>query len=210
MARSSGELYRLRQQDIPRAAAVLADAFRHDPLWLKVFAGANRFEERYRAFFEMPLRLGIRYGSGIAVSANLEGLAVWLPDRYAEMTMWRVIRCGAIGCGFRVGMQVARRMSPVAQALPRDRRAHMGETPYNYLMVIGVGTAFQGKGHGGALLEAVIEQSVRENRALYLETESEENVRFYEKRGLRVLKQITLRRLDLPMWQMVHDRVPSV
>jgi ribosomal protein S18 acetylase RimI-like enzyme len=76
---------------------------------------------------------------------------------------------------------------------------------YIYLMIIGVASEFQGQGFGGKLLRALIEKSERGGVPIYLETETERNVRMYERLGFRVLNQITLPLVNLPMWEMVRE-----
>jgi GNAT superfamily N-acetyltransferase len=71
---------------------------------------------------------------------------------------------------------------------------------------MGVSQEFQGKGFGGKLLRAVIEKAETERKPIYLETQKEENINFYEKHGFSVKKKIILPEpLNLPMWLMVRD-----
>jgi ribosomal protein S18 acetylase RimI-like enzyme len=76
---------------------------------------------------------------------------------------------------------------------------------YLYLMVLGVATEFQGQGFGGKLLRALIEKSEQAGVPIYVETETERNVKMYERFGFRVLKQITLPIINLPQWEMVRE-----
>jgi len=76
---------------------------------------------------------------------------------------------------------------------------------YIYLMVLGVTTELQGQGFGGKLLRALIEEGERAEVPIYVETETERNVRMYERFGFRVLKQITLPIINLPQWEMVRE-----
>ena len=41
--------YKITKRDIPRAGVVLADAFQHDPLWNKIFAGESNIEKSFKA-----------------------------------------------------------------------------------------------------------------------------------------------------------------
>jgi ribosomal protein S18 acetylase RimI-like enzyme len=202
----SGELdslYRLQKRDIPRAAAVLADAFRHDPVWDAIMCGVEPEKRAYA--FETPVRYGLRYGEVYAPSANLEGVAGWVPGTLADMTFWRVLRSGAMWPGLRIGTQVARKMLPIFRPIEADRRAHMQAKSYIYLQVIGVTPTLQGQGYGGKLLRTLIEQSDQAGVPIYLETETEDNVSMYERFGFQVLKEITLPVISLPMWEMVRE-----
>jgi hypothetical protein len=62
-----------------------------------------------------------------------------------------------------------------------------------------------GQGFGGKLLGALIEESEQVGVPIYLETETEKNVRMYERLSFRLLNQITLPVLDLPMWEMARE-----
>ncbi|MBD3240057.1 MAG: GNAT family N-acetyltransferase [Chitinivibrionales bacterium] len=198
-------LYALQKRDTPKAGAVLADAFRHDPLWDRLFAGLSDVERRRRAFFETPVRYCRRFGEAYATSERLEGIAAWVPDTFANMSMWRLLRSGALGCVARMGPKLARRIDPVLGPLQGDRQRHMQGTPFIYVQIVGVATALQGQGYGRRMLQAMIEKSEHDGRALYLETETERNAAMYERYGFRVLQRITLPIVELPMWEMVRE-----
>lgn len=73
-----------------------------------------------------------------------------------------------------------------------------------YLQILGVSTALQGQGYGAKLLRALIGECERSGKALYLETETEGNVLFYERFGFVVARRITLPVVDLSLWLMVR------
>ncbi len=71
-------------------------------------------------------------------------------------------------------------------------------------MLVGVSSSAQGEGFGSKLMDTIKQECDNEGLNLYLETEKEENLRFYEKHGLTVLEKINLPKLDLPMWLMLR------
>ena len=81
----------------------------------------------------------------------------------------------------------------------------MKGSAYLYLMVIGVTAALQGQGLGGKLLRALIEESEQVRLPVYTETQTEGNVRWYERLGFRLLDEITLPIIDLPQWAMLRE-----
>ena len=200
------DLYRLEKRDARRAAEVLADAFQRDPVWNEVFGDAEREQRSYA--FETPVRYCLRYGQVYAPSEKLEGVAAWVPGALARMTFWRILRSGAFWAGLqlgRLGASWVRRMPTIFRQIEQDREANMRGRSFVYLQVIGVAPRYQGQGYGGTLLRALIEESERVGLAIYLETETESNVRMYERFGFQVLKQITLPIVHLPMWEMVRE-----
>jgi len=197
-------LYRVQKGDIMRVGKVLANAFQRDPLWNKIYEGEPDLEKRFRALFEVPVRHCLKYGEVYAPSENLEGVVAWVPGKYADMTAWRIIRSGAVGAAMRMGLNASKKMGLIFKPVTEDRNEHMARSTYLYLLVVGVATELQGKGFGRKLIVAAIEKSEREGLQLYLETETEENVKMYEHFGFRLLKRITLPIVDLPMWEMVR------
>jgi ribosomal protein S18 acetylase RimI-like enzyme len=198
-------VYRLMKEDVPRAAAVLTDAFQHDPVWVKLFEGQTRYREKSQAFFEIPVRHALRYGEVVATSKDVEGVAAWVPGRYADMTMWQLLRCGALRQGMVMGPHFVKKMRQVFQQLPIDMKAHMQGKTFVYLEIIGVAPESQGRGMGGRLLRTLIDSCDAEGTHIYLETKTEENVSMYEKFGFRVLKKIKLPILELPLWEMARE-----
>lgn len=200
------ELYEVQKKDIPKAAAVLADAFQHDPVWGRILEEAEI--NLKRAFFQGPVRYCRRYGEVYASSKFLEGIAAWVPGDLSEMTIWRVLRSGSMASGLRMGMEMTRlsqKIRPVFDPLEADRKANMKGISYLYLMIIGVASPFQGQGFGRKLLAALIEDSEQAGIPVYLETATERNVRMYERLGFKLLKQITLPVINLPQWEMVRE-----
>ncbi len=195
--------YRLQKQDARRAGKVLVEAFRDDPLWQALFQDVN--PERRIGAFETPVRYCLKYGEVYAPSPALEGIAAWASGEMADMTPWRMLLSGALGSGIRMGMTVTRKMMRVFAPIEADRKATMQGRPYLYLLVIGVAPQFQGKGFGGRLLRALIEKSELMQAPIYLETETEDNVRLYEYFGFEVIKEVMLPVVDLPMWELVRE-----
>ncbi len=205
MAEQKKSVIILPKEEIPRAGVLLTDAFREDPVWKAVFHGAEDREERLNAFYQTPLRYSYKYGEVYASSENLEGVAAWVPGRYAEMTFWRMLASGAVKSGFGMGMKFAKKLDQIFKRLKTDRMEIMEGRDFLYLQIIGVAHEFQGKGFGGRLLKALIEKSEEAALPIYLETETEENVEMYKRFGFRLAKQITLPIVDLPMWEMVRE-----
>lgn len=199
--------YLLTEEDIPKAGAVLADAFSRDPLWNRVFEKYPRFNAEPATFFETPVRICQRFGQVWASSPALEGVMAWLPAEKSRVTFWRALRSGALGLFLRIGPAAGRAMERIFNPMERDRFEYTAGLSCHYLQVLGVGSEHQGQGHGGALLRALIDECETVRRHLYLETETESNVALYKKFGFRVVKKITLPVVELPMWEM--DRAPT-
>ncbi len=197
-------LYRVTKADIPPAVQCLKDAFRDDPLWTVVFKDDPDKDKSLSGFFTCPLLYGMKFGTAYATSRDIEGVAAWVPGRYADMTMWRMLRCGALAYGAKMGRSTVRNLSIVSNKLGSDRKRLMKNKPYTYLTIIGVSPEAQGKGLGTKLMNTLTQECTKKGHYVYLETEKEENLPFYEKYGFTVLERVMLEELKVPMWEMVR------
>lgn len=197
-------LYRLLKNDLHRGAAVLASAFQRDPIWSKLMTDAPL--KSRQAAFAGPLSYYWKYGAVYAASEKLEGVITWIPGELADMTMWRLFRSGALwsGMGLADAFRLGRKMGPVFSQVQVDRKQNMQGGPYIYLPMLGVAAEHQGQGVGGTLLRALSAQCEQAGLPLYLETETEDNVRWYTGHGFEVIKQVNLPVIHLPMWEMVR------
>ncbi len=202
MSRSG--LYCLTKKDVPKAVDSLKDAFNNDPLWAEVFKNDPDRDQALSAFFTCPLLYGMKFGKACATTPSAEGVAVWVPGKYADMSMWGMLRSGALFYGMKMGKQSVQNLAIVSKQTGRKRKKLMRNQAYNYLTIIGVSSSAQGKGFGSKLMDAIKQECDSEGLNLYLETEKEENLSFYEKHGFAVLEKINLPKIDLPMWLMLR------
>jgi GNAT superfamily N-acetyltransferase len=87
--------------------------------------------------------------------------------------------------------------------LGRMEKLHPIE-PHYYLEVIGTDPVKQSKGHGAALMNAVLEKADAEGVGAYLESSKDTNVPYYRKFGFEVVGEI--HHPNGPtMWRMWRD-----
>jgi ribosomal protein S18 acetylase RimI-like enzyme len=154
---------------------------------------------------ELLLRYCFKYGEIFASSEKFEGIMAYTSGKLSYMKMWRLIRSNAIFPFMKLGGNVGRRISLAFAPMETDRKKHMRQNSFIYLFIIGVSTKSQGKGHGAKLLKSLNEMSDQAELPIYLETETENNVRLYEKFGFKILDQRMLPVVNLPVWEMKRD-----
>jgi ribosomal protein S18 acetylase RimI-like enzyme len=196
-------LYRLQKHEAAQAGLVLSEAFQDDPVFNAIFEGAA--PEQWVAFFTAPVVYCLKYGQAIAPSAQMEGIAAWVPGKYADMDFFRMLFSGAMWAGMKMGMEIAQKLKVIFGPVEQDRKVHMQGRDYLYLQIIGVAPQFQGQGFGKKLLNALFAESGQTGLPIYLETETDENVQIYQHLGFKVLKKATLPVIDLPMWEMIRE-----
>ena len=200
-------VYQIQQKDIPQAGLTLSDAFHEDVIW-KLFYKEGTTVEQKASFFSMPAKYCLKYGGVIASSPKVEGAGGWVPGEYADMSFVRMLGLGMMSSGrtmFRHATPLMRKQSQIFKPLHAARKEAMKDRDFLYLMILGVQRKFHGQGYGSSIVKALIKKSEQERLPIYLETETESNVRFYEHLGFSVITEVMMPVIDLPQWTMIRE-----
>lgn len=193
------KLYPISKTESIKASKILVNAFSKKPMLKKL----NIPMEDMQNMFAMMIRFSLRYGKIYASSNDMEGILIFLPEKYAIMKSWQVIRSGAIIPALKITKQLMDILKIVGQILDEDKK-HLEIGSYIYLLAIGVAQNHQGKGLGSKLMKALLEKADTEGKAIYLETDTFKNVELYEHYGFEVIRKINLPKLEIPMWEMAR------
>lgn len=200
----SGDLLRLKKEQIGPAAEMLARAFGQDPKMGYFVPDEGKRLEITRHHFEFLLRYGLIYGEVYTTSPRLEGVAVWLPAKKVEITLWRALRAGLFRFRKGVGKEALERILSFSDYLDTLHRRHM-PGPHHYLFFIGVDPACQGKGYASRLIRPVLARLDGEGLPCYLVTQNEQNVALYEHYGFRVIEKSLVPGTEVESWAMVRE-----
>ncbi|HNT73552.1 MAG TPA: GNAT family N-acetyltransferase [Anaerolineae bacterium] len=204
MKQAAPDLIRLTGAHIKPAARMLARAFADEPLWKHFIPDPVRRHQKIHTIFRLMVAYGLRYGEGYATSPNLEGVAVWLPSEQTHMSLWDMLRCGAIPAFLSLGMKTTAHVSAVNDFID-DIHARNAPFPHHYLSVIAVEPAYQGRGFAGALLRPMFARLDAEGRPCYLETHTESNQQIYRHYGFEAREEGTFPNSDTHYTAMVRE-----
>ena len=197
-------LHKVKKSEISKAALVLADAFKEDPLFKSIFGDAEKNKYKYILIAKFMLMYCHKYGDVYASSEKFEGIMAITQDEYSYMSFGRIIRSGSIfpflRIGFKSFIKVAGALGPIDVA----RKKHMKNRSFAYLQIIGVASENQGKGYGGKLLREFIAVADEVKIPIYLETETESNVNLYEQFDFKTIEKMNLPVINKPMWAMMR------
>jgi ribosomal protein S18 acetylase RimI-like enzyme len=171
------------------AAATLAEAFLDDPLMLMM----SEDEQRRRAvgpwFFGRVVSYGLRWGE-VWANDDASAVAIWLPPGDSHIGTLRMIRVGLWELPFHAGLGTALRFLRGSGATERFHAAV--PDPHWYLLFLGTRRERQGQGLASALLDAVISKADVDGLPCYLETGTDSNIAFYERRGFEVIGEVEM------------------
>ena len=194
------ETMRLEATQIDRASATLARAFQEDPMMRYVLPNYARRARLLPWNFSVLLRYCLPYGE-VLTTPDLSGVACWLPPGSGTKDAWGMLRSGMVLAPLKLGPAAFVRFMGLTAYMDAARE-RIVPTPHWYLFGIGVGPSRQGEGIGGALLKPALARADARGLPCYLETQTERNVEFYEKRGFKVSEASTIRGLRL--WTMLR------
>lgn len=192
-----------RERDLPAAAAVLAHAFRDDPVMAAILPGGRRLE-RLSTLFEAMLR-GAAFETGSVDLARradddrILGVAAWEGPGSASLP-WRHLP----GYLSALGVMGLARAAVLSSRLAR----HRPRSPHWYLAQIGVSPAARGLGVGGALLRSRLETLDVTRETAYLESSTADNRRLYGRLGFEAIAPIRGIRGASPM-AMLRPPAPA-
>lgn len=203
MADELSGLVRLREKDVPAAAAVLGRAFHNNPLEVFLFPDEAVRKRVTPYFFETVLRYGVMFGEVYAPSEKPEAVAMWLPSEYALMDPGLMKKAPGAEFHAQAGPEAAARLRSIHEF---NAARHEKNAPFKhwYLSFIGVDPDCQGKGLASRLIKPMLARLDADNMPCYLETQTEENVMLYKHYGFGLLEQYVVPGTDFTLYAMLR------
>ena len=194
-----------RQSDpYKRVTATLVRAFLQDPLKIRL---APDYQGRERMLYWLlggVVRYCLVYGE-VYTNADVSGAACWLPPGYAHLRLWGSLRAWGLLPGTLGAMPPNRLwLSLQMQSFIEKQHERCMPGPHWYLFLLGVSPERQGQGVGSSLIEPVLRRASLDGLPCYLETQTSQNVSFYQKHGFTVVDQGEPRGLGMPLWFMTR------
>ncbi len=196
-------LIRLNNGQTKAASKVLARAFQNYPQFDFTLPNLEERAIKLPEIYEFMVQYGIMYGEVYSISANLEGIAVWLPFWEAEVTKETAYKCGGRELNYSLGIEYLKRYKRISECEHRCHKQYANMFHW-YLYPIGVDPVHQGKGYAGRLLRAKLAEIDKQNVPSYLETSKERNVSLYHHFGFEIVEEGIIPETDVPYWAMLR------
>ena len=196
-------LLRLSKRHIKPASLVLSRAFLNDPVICWQIPDFNTRVKKLHYFWQITLRIGIKYGEVYSTSENFEGIAIWRPPKNVNISYWKFVQSGGVKIPFKFGVETTKKMSYIQAVNDSIRNIYM-KVPYWYFGPIGVDPEYQGQGFASELIKPMLNRIDKENLPIYLETNIERNIAIYDHFGFRILEEIIIPDTSIVSWSMIR------
>lgn len=178
---------RLAEADVAEAGRLLARAFVDDPGTSIVEPDPARRLDASGAMFELVVQVSLGSAWAAKTGQRLAGVALWLAPNEAESDGDDLIdRARSV-----VGAAAADRAAGMFEAFEQLRQQSIA-TPHWFLALLGVDPEFQGRGVGSALMRIGHEAADMDGRPCFLETFTEPDVAYYQRRGYALTRSTTI------------------
>lgn len=158
---------------------------------------ASRLRRAERLFLA-ELDTLVPYGD-VYCDTNRRAAALWSPPGRWRKPLSMTLRIGLL-VGARGFSRMVRAGSPI-------ERKHSDRPPHYYLDAIGVDPDTQGSGLGTLVLGPVLRRCDRDGTPAYLESSSEANLPYYQRRGFELLERVEPARGCPPVFTMWREPV---
>ncbi|TFF87278.1 MAG: GNAT family N-acetyltransferase [Promethearchaeota archaeon] len=185
-----------------RFIEIFSQAFFEDPLFIAVFKDPEFRRKKLIPFFDEAFRYGLKFGRIYASSENLEGMIVCLPPNNTYRNFLKEIKV----INLKIFLQIFWIYLKIWNNVDKCHgSAHKRHAPFNhfYIMSFAIDPKFQRRGYGSALMQYIIKVVNKSNLPIYLETQNEKNLSFYEKFDFEVLEEEIIQKLDVKTWYLL-------
>ena len=182
-------------------ARLLAEVFFDDPMYAWLVPSTKRRKSAITNLFN----------TACDVLSTADRAAVWTTDAFVGGAIWTPP--GQPNPSIAMALRVASDMIfGLRWGMFRQMEVESSLTPINerhwYLNTIGVVASERGRGIGSALLAPIISRCDRDRLPIYLNTNTDDNVRFYRGRGFEIIREIDLDHGRMHLYEM--RRPPTV
>ena len=198
------EIVKLKRKQIKEASKVLADSFFNYPMFRFYFPDPGRRTRYLPWYFRNILNCAYHYGE-IFTTSDVNGVIFYLAPDHNQISLWEYVQNGFLMTPLLMGFRNYQRSMDCEKYVEATRIRLMASQPHYYLWGLAVDPNSKGKGVGSALIEPIIELSVRDDLPIYLETHDERNVHYYQKFSFDLLEKAIIPVHGLSFWCMARE-----
>jgi ribosomal protein S18 acetylase RimI-like enzyme len=184
------------------AIAMMGRAFKDDPFLVHLAPDPVKREKLAPQFVAIVVKFCFKFGEVWTYPAQ-EGVAAWLVPDNTNPSLGQMLQTGMLTMPLKFGWAGFQRFSDVVGFTEKLHKEHAPGRHW-YLWGLGVDPAHQGSGLGGKLMQPVLAKADAAGLPVYLETQNESNLPFYERHGFKVAGSGESPKSKLAVWALVR------
>jgi ribosomal protein S18 acetylase RimI-like enzyme len=200
------EIRLLRPDELEPAVEMLARAFFEDPGALIIEPNPALRDHALRALFAPVVRWALPFGhvgAAVGPDGRILGVATFVPPGH-EAPSEDELEAAGLAEAIAAAPEAAARMEAMTGFL-EDRHTAGIDGPHWRLEFFGVDPEAQGGGLGSRLIATGHAQADVAGERVWLETFTAENVRWYERRGYRVVGEAVVPGTTHTLWGLIRE-----
>ena len=198
-------IVRAQRADKARIVKVLCESFRNDPQTEYIIGCTENSAIKLEQLMAYAFEYGLVNGT-VDVSDDGNAAAIWKNRHSGKMSVHLLVESILFLLAF--GFSGLKRISAMEK---RIAAYYPDNVSFNYLWILGTDPQQQGKGYGSAILAKAIREQQLNGIPLYLETSSEANVKYYQRKGFSLYHSIVLDSTTaLTIYLMKRDEQDSI
>ena len=182
----------IKKQDIKRAAEILTQSFKDDPIFQYIFRSPEKYQRIAPWMFATWVRWTILYGKGW-MTEDGNAIVLMRSPGNAIMSLRSMISAGMLPTPIKLGPGAFKRFYfEIVAMLDKKHEQIMDDKPHWYGWMIGVNPLKQHKGIGMQLMNHCFKLADEMQLPIYLETSVEKNVSLYNYKDFSVKDTATI------------------
>ena len=196
------KLTSLSNVQLKLVSEVLSDAFQEDPVFSKLIPNDKERHKTLFKIFKFQIKYCLKHGIVLSTS-NLKGISLWFPPKNVFISIWKSIKSGSLSLIFKIkwkNLDILRKYDGFSEYLHKK----LAPNPHWYLSTIGIDPKHQGKGIGRRMLSFMVKKIAKDQKTIFLETNSRRNVKLYKHFGFRNLHKVLTPGTNIYHWSMIR------
>ena len=185
------QLYKIKKEDISKAAETLSQAFATYILYTPVIENQQKRKKFLYEMNTLLIKTTLICGNAYATSPEMEAVVLYKDEKYYNTTLGLIIKSGAIVNVLKMfcianfsGMKRLFRLLNAIDAMHKDYEIENN----NFLQILAVKPESQGQKLASKLIDKVLSDCDEQNKGCYIETGDPKNVKIYEKFGFNLME----------------------
>ena len=196
------KLTSLSNDQLNLASEVLSNAFQKYPVFSKLIPNDKERHKTLFKIFKFQIKYCLKHGVVLSTS-NMKGISLWYPPKNVFISIWKSIKNSSLSLIFKIkwkNLHFLRKNDDFSEDLHKKLIPY----PHWYLSTIGIDLKHQGKGIGSRMLSFMINHIAKDHKTIFLETNSEKNVKLYKRFGFQILHKVLTPRTNIYHWSMIR------